>query len=75
MSDTVAVKVSAELSPELLETLKRLAERRGVSVNTVLQQAIETEKFFTDAMDAGGKVLIEKRDKSFRQILFDKKAK
>lgn len=64
------VKVSAELPKELLEALEQLARQRGVSANTVLQQAIQTEKFFADKLAAGNKVLLENKDRSFEQVPF-----
>ncbi|HEX8665880.1 MAG TPA: ribbon-helix-helix protein, CopG family [Beijerinckiaceae bacterium] len=64
------VQVSAELSKDLLDTLEQLARQRGVSANTVLQQAIQTEKFFADTVAAGKKVLLQNNDKSMEQVRF-----
>jgi hypothetical protein len=62
------VQVSAELPKTLLDTLEELAKERGVSANTVLQQAIQTEKFFADTVAAGKKVLLQNNDKSMEQV-------
>lgn len=65
------VVVTAEIPDSMLATLTELASKRGVSANTVLQQAIATEKLLADARDAGSKVLLEKRDRSFTQLHFN----
>ena len=70
MTDTV--KVQAEISEELFSALKELAAKRGVTANTVLQQAIATEKLLADNIGADDKVLIAKPDKSMRQVIFEK---
>lgn len=65
------VQVSAELPREMLDTLERLAKERGVSANTVLQQAITTERFLADTIGSGKKVLIENNDHSLEQVFLD----
>ena len=42
------VPVTANLSKDLFDALVELANQRGVSANTVLQQAIATEKYLSD---------------------------
>lgn len=64
------VKISGEVSKELLDALLELAKRRGVSANTVLQQAIANEKFLDDQQAQGSSLLIEKPNKTFRKLIF-----
>jgi hypothetical protein len=64
------VSVSAELTAEQLEILRDLAGRRGVSANTVLQQAIKTEKLFADNVKANDEVLIRHPDNTYARVLF-----
>jgi hypothetical protein len=52
--------------------LEELAKKRGVSANTVLEQAIVTEKFLSDKQDAGNKVLIERKDRSLEQVILNR---
>ena len=66
LSDTV--KITAEISREAFESLKKLAEKRGVSANTVLQQAITNETFIDQTVGESGKLLVEKPDKTFGRI-------
>lgn len=62
------VPITATLSKALYDALVKLATERGVSANTVLQQAIAREKFLSDKEGSGASVLIEERDKSIKKI-------
>lgn len=62
------VPITATLSKSLYEALVKLATERGVSANTVLQQAIAREKFLSDKEGSGASVLIEEKDKSIKRI-------
>jgi hypothetical protein len=46
-----------------------LANKRGVSANTVLQDAIAREKYLSDKEDSGASVLIEEKDKTFKKLV------
>ena len=63
------VKITADLSKELFETLVDLAKKRGVTANTVLQEAIAREKYFSDKEASGASILIQEKDKSFKKVL------
>lgn len=63
MSDSSkTVSITAEIPEDLLKTLENLARQRGVSANTVLSQAIRTEKFFPDTEASGSRLLAQGRD-------------
>jgi len=62
------VPVTATLSRSLYDALVKLATERGVSANTVLQQAIAREKYLSDKEGSGASVLIEEKDKSIKKI-------
>ena len=49
--------------------MSSLAEKRGVSANTVLQDAITREKYLSDKEDSGASILIEEKDKSFKKLI------
>jgi hypothetical protein len=51
-----------------MNALVKLATERGVSANTVLQQAITREKYLSDKESSGASVLIEEKDKSIKKI-------
>lgn len=64
--------IQAELTDENLKTLLQLAKERGVDANTVLQQAISTEKLIADNVKPGDDLLIKRRDNSMAKITFSK---
>jgi predicted transcriptional regulator len=53
------VKISANLSSAVVDALKEIAAKRGISMTEALRQAISHEKFFRDAVDQDQKVLLE----------------
>jgi predicted transcriptional regulator len=63
------LKTTVNLPKETLEALKEIAAKRGGSMADVIRQAIATEKFLFDTDRAGGKVLIEEKDKTLKQIV------
>ena len=67
MADNI-IAIKAELPVDLYEKMVQLADRRRVSANTILQQALETEIYLADKEEQGAKVLIEGTDKSFTRI-------
>lgn len=56
---SATVKISANLSEEVVEALKQTARKKGVSVQEALRQAISVQKYFQDAVDQGQQVLLE----------------
>ncbi|MCC5867054.1 MAG: ribbon-helix-helix protein, CopG family [Gammaproteobacteria bacterium] len=62
-------RVNITLSNEALETLKQIAEQRGVSLSEVLRQSIGHEKFLSDEIRAGNRVIIESKDSRDRREL------
>lgn len=63
------VRVTADLSKELFDALVDLANKRGVSANTVLQDAIAREKYLSDKEASGASILIEEKDKTFKRVI------
>ena len=57
------------LTADDIETLRVLAERRGVSKTEVVRRALALEKFIEESADQGEKLLIQAPDKSVRQLL------
>lgn len=69
MSGSGTVKISANLSVQVVEALKSIAKDRGISMTEALRRAIGTEKFLLDADKEGSKILIEDKDHRMRQII------
>lgn len=63
------VPVTANLSKDLFDALVELANKRGVSANTVLQDAIAREKYFSDKEAGGASVLIQEKDNTFKKVM------
>jgi Ribbon-helix-helix protein, copG family len=55
----VDIKISANLSSAVVDALKEIAAKRGISMTEALRQAISHEKFFQDAVDQDQRVLLE----------------
>ncbi|HEY4392417.1 MAG TPA: CopG family transcriptional regulator [Polyangia bacterium] len=66
------VKLTVNLTPEVAQTLRRLADERGTNMTEVLKSAIGTERFISDAERAKGKILVEDKDGKIRQLVFNK---
>jgi|KBSMisStandDraft_5_1062788.scaffolds.fasta_scaffold3021774_1 hypothetical protein len=64
--------IQAQISDEDYAKLIELAEKRGVDANTVLQQAISTEKLISDNVKPGDDLIIKKSDNSFAKVNFSK---
>ncbi len=58
-------RVNADFSPEVVQVLEELAKTLGTSMTDVLSEAIALEKYVTNAQDDGGRVLIERGEKTF----------
>lgn len=63
------IKLSVNLSSEVVKALRTLAKKRGVTMTEVIRQAIGTEKFLDEVTENGGKILIESKNGSLRQIV------
>lgn len=58
-----------DLTEEQVKMLQELAAKRGVNANTIIQQAISTEKLIADNVEQGDDLLIKKGDKLKRVVL------
>ncbi len=68
-SEKGTVKTSLTLTKEELDTLRKLAAQLGVSVAEVLRSAIAEEAFLRDVVDEDGRVLLEAKDKSLKELV------
>jgi hypothetical protein len=68
----VMPSVQAQLTEEDVRTLMELAAKRGVDANTILQQAITTEKLIADNVGPKDDLLIRRSDNSFVRVEFKK---
>ena len=63
------IKTSVNLTSDAVDDLKEMAARTGSSMAEVLRRAISNEKFFQDTVVQGGKVLIQDKDRSVKEVL------
>jgi len=63
-------KTSINLTEDTVRALEKIARDRGETVADVIRKAISTESFLHQAIVAGGKILIEDKDRSLRQLVF-----
>ncbi len=64
------LRVSVNLPENIVEILKQLAARDGITMTEVIRKAIMTEKLLSDELKDGNKILIEDQSKKFRQLIF-----
>jgi metal-responsive CopG/Arc/MetJ family transcriptional regulator len=64
------IKTSVTLPREVLEKLQTMSSRSGSSVSDVVRRAIHTEHLLRDTRKRGGRVLIQNRDNSVREVVF-----
>lgn len=62
-------RLNVTLSNEALETLREIAEQRSLTLSEVLRQAIGHEKFLSDEIRRGNRVIIESKDSRDRREL------
>lgn len=67
---SVAKRVNVSLSEETIGLLQGIARRRGVSMTEAVRIAIKTEDYIEQQIESGGKILIEKPDKTMREVVF-----
>ncbi len=61
---------SVDLTDSQVQILLKLAEKRGVDPEKVLQQAIDTEGLLADNVGKGDDLLIRKSDQTFAKVGF-----
>jgi predicted transcriptional regulator len=64
------VKMTVNLSNDVFQTLKILAEKRHTTVTHILRRAIAIEKYIDQAQDEECKILIEDKKGHLRQLVF-----
>jgi hypothetical protein len=62
-------KVTVNLPEEAVEAIQGYADTHGITFTEALRQFISRQKYFNDEVDAGSKLLIEKPDKSLREVV------
>ena len=67
---TNARRMTFTLLEEEYQALEEMAKTRGQTLTDTLRDAINEKKYFNEARKKGDKVLLEKPDGKFREIVF-----
>jgi predicted transcriptional regulator len=62
-------KVTVNLSADAVQALQDIADSRGVTLTEALRQAIATERFLSEEVKLGNKILVERPDQGIREII------
>lgn len=63
-----AVKTSVYLTQESIDSLKRIATRKGTTMAEVLRQAVATTDYLDHATQRGAEILVKDKD-SVKQLI------
>lgn len=65
-----AKQFTVRLTPEELKALKKLAKSQEITATSALRKAIATEKYLKEQEAKGGKVLIQEKDGTMKEVVF-----
>ena len=63
-------RMSVSLPKEAAESLEWLAKERGITLSEALRHAVATEDYIQKELRDGSKILIQKADKTLREVVF-----
>ncbi|NES80228.1 MAG: hypothetical protein F6K10_01325 [Moorea sp. SIO2B7] len=63
-------RTTVRLSDNVLKKLRKLADEQGITLTSALQKAIITEDFVREEIKRGGKILVEKPNKTYTEVVF-----
>jgi predicted transcriptional regulator len=66
---TVPRKITVNLPDEAVQAIQTYADEHQITFTEALRQFISRQKYFNDEIDSGSKLLIEKPDKSLREVV------
>lgn len=64
------VRVTVNLSETEVLAIQDMARKRGTTCTAVITQCIGTEKYISDKIASGAKVLLEELDGTMKQLVF-----
>lgn len=63
-------KTTVRLPEETLAKLRKLAEDQEITLTAALQKAIATEDYVRGEIKKGGKIIVEKPNHTFSEVIF-----
>lgn len=70
MTNNAPKRISVSLAGDAARLLTHLAESQDLSENAVIRKALATEYYIYEELAQGSKILIQKPDKSIREVVF-----
>jgi predicted transcriptional regulator len=71
MPDTrTATRLSVNLSPEVADALKWIAEQHHSTITEAVRRSVSTQKYVEEALQNGAKILVEEPSGSVRELVF-----
>jgi hypothetical protein len=64
------VRLSVNMSAEVAEALREIADRHGCSITEAIRRCISTQKYLEDAADRGAKILLDEPGQPLRELVF-----
>lgn len=68
--DSVVKRTTFRLPEDALSKLEKLASEQGVTLTAALQKAIATEDYVRSEIKNGGKIIVQKPNHSFFEVVF-----
>ncbi len=65
-----SITVTFRLHKDVIDEIRRLSSKRGITMTELLRQAIGTETFMDRSGEQGCKILIEDKRGRVRQLVF-----
>ena len=69
-STSSSKRMSISLSDDVSHLLDFIANSQGISKNEALRKAIATESYLLQERQQGSKILLQRKDKEIREVLF-----
>ncbi len=63
-------KLTVNIANDNLAIVKELASKQSTNMTTVINKAIQVEKFIQEVRDRGEKILIEDRSGKVKEVIF-----
>jgi hypothetical protein len=70
METRKVVRLNADLAPDVANLLKDMAETQHISLSEAVRRAISNEAYLQKKRSAGGKVFIEERNGTVKELVF-----
>jgi hypothetical protein len=63
------VKISANLSEDIVEDMKQRADEQGITMTELLRQALATQKFLQEEQDRGTRLILKHDGENDRELV------